>query len=345
MYNDDHMKFLQYDNSSDTFSTGAKFILDCKDITDEHPTTKGWLENIKYLETIDISKARDMPNKKILQGILNKHKQVVIKIADTHNDLQIEWDTYKKLKDHHIPGIVKYYCYFTCNDDLRNYNEINKDVYLCKGPGPGTKIQVLIMEYVQSSSFKNFAWHKLSKDDLTCVFQSCIKQILYTMIEAFTSCHYTHGDLHLDNILIQPTKKKSIKYKTIDIELPIYKYQIKLLDFEDSKFNKITLLDHYKDLRTFVNKLRFMSEYTIGYIFVEMYNSLIIKIEELEKSKNKDEPYNPNNLKQNYILELIKLVDKIVCNVDISKYTQSGSSKKRYPSIHKFWSSKRKPNI
>lgn len=343
MYNNPHMKYLKFDHASDTNSSGAKFVLDCKEITEEHPTTQGWLEHVKLLEIIDKNKAGNMSNKKILQGILNKHSKVVIKVADTQNDLKIEWDTYKKLKEHLIPGIVKYYCYFTCNDELRKYNEINKEVYLCQGPG--TQIQVLVMEYVQSSSFKNFDWHKLPKEDLTCVFQSCIKQVFYTMIEAFVSCHYTHGDLHLDNILIQPTTKKSIKYKTIGIDLPIYKYQIKLLDFENSSFEKNTLFDHYQDIRTFTNKLRYIDDYEITDVFNTIHKTLVKKIEDMETLKQTKIPFKPSDLKQNYIFELIKLVDKIECKQNISVHTHIGGNKKRYPCIHKFWTTNRTPNV
>ena len=64
----------------DSAMSGAKFIWNCGKITEENKTTNGWLEDVTALKIIPISKALSMSGKKILEGILQKKKLVVVLI-------------------------------------------------------------------------------------------------------------------------------------------------------------------------------------------------------------------------------------------------------------------------
>lgn len=238
------MRFLPYSN--DTCTSGSKFILDCQEITDEHPTTDGWLDNLSFLSIIP-SHAANKSHKKILEGILHKTKHVVIKIADTEEDIAKEWHTYTLLKQEKLPGILTYYCFFRCNDDIIKYKR--EQLSLCQGTGD--TLQVLVMEYVRSKSFKHFNW----KDVLEEVFQSCLQQAVLTQVNAFITSGFLHGDFHLDNILIKKTTRKTITYDALEVTVQLHGWQTKLMDFELSKFDKDNIVSLWDNLKCFYRKL------------------------------------------------------------------------------------------
>ena len=87
------MDFLPF--SEDTNTSGSKFLLSCKEITDNDKTTKGWLDNVSGLSIIPKQKTIDMPNKNLLEAILNKNIKVVVKVANVEEDIETEWKTFE----------------------------------------------------------------------------------------------------------------------------------------------------------------------------------------------------------------------------------------------------------
>lgn len=140
-----------------------------------------------------------------------EERKMVLKIAIVQHDLSHEWDTYIKLKNHRIPGILDYDCYRRYGYDRNS-------------------MQILIMNYIPERSMKFFDWRTVGIDTV----RSCIKQILLTMVEGYKKCAFIHGDLHLDNVLMKKTTKKDIYYETVGIRLPVVGYQSVLMDFEFS---------------------------------------------------------------------------------------------------------------
>jgi len=234
-------------HSEDTSSSGSKFVINCKAITSESPTTSGWLDHIAALQIIPDHKALRMPHKKILEGIFENRRRVVVKVANDTQTLHNEWDIYQQLASLKIPGILKYYCYFTCNDTLTRI--ITDQHTVCNGPGNNT--QVLVMDYVNAPSLKNYDWRTTTIDAM----RSCIKQVILTAIEGFLACQFIHGDLHLDNVLVKQTKKAMIHYPLTDVILPVNGLCTKLMDLEDSSVGKKNVLQLCKELKYFVNKM------------------------------------------------------------------------------------------
>ena len=262
------MNFLEY--SENTNTSGSKFVLSCKEISENSSTTKDWLENISALSIIPEHKSTGMSHKKILEAILEKKSKVVVKVADTQEDIEVEWRVYECLHKSKIPGILRYICFFRCDDNLLKYSE--KQPMMCNGVG--NNLQVLVMEYINNKSFKNFDWSSVSEN----TFRSCVKQCILTLFDGFQKCGFVHGDFHLDNILLHRTSRASIAYEHNII--PVYGLQIKIMDFEISKLGNNNPCELFKDLRTFFGKLYNLADYIyVDDVIRSINQKLIIWIE------------------------------------------------------------------
>jgi thiamine kinase-like enzyme len=273
------MEFLEYHDDAKT--SGSKFVADCKEITDANPTTKEWLNSITELKSISIEKSLKMTNKKILEGLLNKKKKVVIKIANVREDISHEWEIFLKLKKYRIPGILEHYCYFRCNDDIKRFVEgLDETPSLCNGKGDA--IQVLIMKYIPDKSMKAFDWRTVPIDTL----RSCMKQVILTLYEGYKKCYFRHGDLHTDNVLMKKTTLKEIYYETAGIRVPVFGYKILLMDFELSRLEDASVPPEkiFAELMFFLQKL---NQFSLNFFesgkIDTFYNAV-------EKAKNNNAP-------------------------------------------------------
>lgn len=189
--------------------TKQKHLIDCQNKLKITKTTEGWLDNIEYIDTVGKEKS-NMTHKKILQGILDKNKRIVVKISDKTEDIKKEYQVFTILHNNKIQGILHYYCYFECNGNINNF------LPLCKGDGDNTRI--LLMEYIKNKNMAEHKWNDKSK------ILSCIKQIICTYLQAFIKTGFIHNDLHLKNVLIKNTKSKNIEYdingKIINVSIP-----------------------------------------------------------------------------------------------------------------------------
>lgn len=296
-------------NWGDGHKSTSKYIfnggcIDCENkITFNDPTTKEWLYNLKLLN-IPGNKNPNMTNKKILEGILlDKAKEdVVVKIANENDDIKIEFDTYKKLFQNKIPNILDYYCYFECNDNLKS---TPNDGSLCIGKG--NKLKVLIMKFVKFFDLKDYDWKLSDKEIIKYLF----KHAFLTYIMAFIKTGFTHGDFHFKNILLEKSTKKSIKYYINNniYVIPIEKYEIKIMDFEMSKFN-YDFLQLYRDLRlSFITKIccdNFGSIFDIN-TFGKINNIAILK-NKFDNIKDdwEKEPIKNNEISIKYAMKLLE---------------------------------------
>ena len=244
--------FLQHGEDAQT--TGAKFVISCQSlITKDDPSTKGWLDSVDALKAINRVKSVTMPHKLILEGILGRRKKVVIKVADAEEDLSNEWNIYKMLHESTKQGIsrrnlVQSLCFFTCNDSLKRIvSTLGHDNHggICQGPG--SAVQVLVMEYIDGRSMKNTDWVGLP-DGLE-VAKSCMTQVVRTTVDAFRSTGFVHGDLHADNVILSKTTVSSIDCYSGGQPVKTHGFIAKLADFELGSF-EASATDAQKKQRT-----------------------------------------------------------------------------------------------
>jgi serine/threonine protein kinase len=275
------METLKQDSFS---STKEKHIIDCQSRIYKDKTTNGWLDSLDFIKTTSIEKA-NMSHKKILQGILDKNKHVVVKISDKKEDIKYEFDVFTKLHENNINGIIHYFCYFECNGNINKFNP------LCTGDGDSTRI--LLMEYVKNKNMAEYRW----KDNLMIL--SCIKQTILCVLEAYLKVGFVHNDLHFKNVLIKKTKSKEINYnindEIIKIEIPENGFKIKLMDFEFSKFNQKPVM-FWKDIKFNLIK-SIVSYFNIDFIETEIQTLIRKYFDNEEKDVTK-------------VLELLPILDK-----------------------------------
>ena len=235
-------------------SSGAKFVVDGSFLTSSNPTTASWLQGVTALQLIDEGKSVRMNHKKLLEGVLVEGgSKVVIKIADSQEDIEHEWNTFRDVvHKHRLPGFAQYMGFFRCNDALPRVLESgmgNKG--LCDGSGDS--MQVLVMEHVDNPSMKRFDWTTV--DERTA--QSCIMQVICTSLEAFLVCKFVHGDMHLDNILLEVTDEadvgKYLRYERAGMGIVAGGLRTKMMDLEFSKAGS-TIAKFFQDILNLFNK-------------------------------------------------------------------------------------------
>ena len=199
-------------------SASYKYKLSCQDrILHESPSTKDWLEILKHFD-------HDSENVKIFQALLEKQKQVVVKITNQTN-VDKEYNIGQALFPLKLPTILSFYCFFTCLDNFRG---IDPKQGLCgRGKDP---ISVLVMPLIKLGRIDKANW---TRDNIH-VFNSCLKHVVCTLLLAFETFGFNHNDLHFGNILLKKTKKKHIQYGD-RIVLPVVDGYIPvIMDFERS---------------------------------------------------------------------------------------------------------------
>jgi hypothetical protein len=229
------MKHLSHNEES--LMTGAKFVVKCEDMK-----CGKWLETVKDLMTTDA-----MLSEKTIEEILTKHRHVVMKIAynDDTEEFVKDWEAFQMLKTSDIPNTIEHLCMFKCNDDIKTY--IPERMPVCRVKGE--MMQVLVMQHVPNGSFATFNWSTVPIE----AFRSCIKQTILVALNAFVRCGFVHGDLHLDNVLVQSTNTTRISYDvggTVDL----HGLEIKWMDFEASSWTK-DLSSFFRNIHNFINHL------------------------------------------------------------------------------------------
>jgi hypothetical protein len=195
-------------NSKHNNNNSFKYKLDCQNIIDksENPDTKDWLYLEKQIE-------HDSPDYILYTALLEKHKQIVVKIGP--EKLQNEYEIGKLLEVLKLPTFLRYNCIFSCFDDFytfRGKTKAEKDFLnskrtsLCKKEGE--KINVLVMPYINSGTIDKYMWTVQNFD----ILKNVIKHIVISILYAAVSIGFIHTDAHLGNIMIHKTKRHSIKY-------------------------------------------------------------------------------------------------------------------------------------
>jgi len=279
------MQKLETDDDS---CSSKKYYVNCQELLNSSGNTKEWLEQLHLLEQkyLPPDKKARMSEKILMQGTLKNYKEVVIKLGIT-DTIENEWIIYNKLKEHKIPGVLKYYCYFHCAENFKTIPD--EPEFICKGPG--TNLKVLLMDF-GVHNLSDFPWKT------TQALQSCIKQSMLTVLQAYLSVGLYHEDCHPRNFIIKQTRKIQRKY-TIDgavILVKLYGYETFMMDLEGSKMNyPVKYL--YTDLYYFCNKLDGQMLNKINSSDADTY------VSKLKKMKDTTPAFN--------VSEIVDIIDKI----------------------------------
>ena len=200
----------------------GKFHISCQQRIKETGTTKEWLSILSQLKPTNFK-----DKNRLLLGILEKHKQVVVKIGPT-DTLKKELN-YGRMLYKRVPGYINFICFFECEDDYTLYPNTTVP-YLCENGTLSTDLmKILVMEYYPLGNFLHFPWNDLN-------LKSCLKQIVLSYLQAFVQFRFIHNDSHLENILLKRTKKEFIEYTINNTPFKVQSNGLKIviMDMENS---------------------------------------------------------------------------------------------------------------
>jgi len=288
----------------DVRSSGFKMVVDCQTRLNNIGSTLGWLDNIQQLETLETMK-QSMTNKRLLKAIFDKNKTVVVKIGNAQENIRHEFDIAQELYKHSIPGILQYFCYFTCNDDIRNY-PAESPTHMCRA-GRGENMRILVMEYISSP---NFLQYDFKTTEIT-LFHSCIQQALSILFEAYISFGFVHGDTNLQNFLLRRSRKKTLTFPLLGINVPIIGYEICLMDFECSRYGDQYSLEErtrkfWDDIKYFFTKIIYTFRWDIDSTSIKKLNLYINKVSD----KKPINEYYTNIIEIVYTMQFMKYNNK-----------------------------------
>lgn len=190
-----------------------KYELNCQSKIDnikqhnKSPETIDWLELEKQIP-------HDSEDYTLFIALLEKRKHIVVKIGP--QQLIGEYNIGKILEERvNLPTFLKFYCIFHCIDDFHTLKGKKQDEKsyinskrksLCKKHGE--KINILVMPYITGDLIYKRIW---KREDFN-IFKNIMIHIITSMLYAYSKIGFMHGDLHLGNVILQHTKRKSISY-------------------------------------------------------------------------------------------------------------------------------------
>ena len=137
---------------------------------------------------------------KIILGEMSNKNKVVVKITKNLDLLRIKYINYLVQQ---LPNFPKVYCVLECDENESNFDANYLKVNgFCNKSSDKFKIILEIMKLYPNklSEYKN----KLSIEQIKPI----LKQLFYALIYAFELRGFIHGDLHIENILINKQKKE-----------------------------------------------------------------------------------------------------------------------------------------
>ena len=237
-----------------------KFRLNCKErVSSIKPTTEDWLSVINKIDHYS-------SEYKLFVGLLEKQKPVVVKVGVVVK-LKKEYDFGEKLQSLKLHTFIKFYCNFTCNDNIMSLNNARS---FCNGPGDS--MGLLIMANYKLGRIDMYKWTK----ETLPILKNVMKHVLCSLICAYVNMGFIHSDTHLGNILLKSTKRINIEYG--DFVLPISDGIIPvIMDFDRSFIVDRNTEQHlramYRDLHRFVYllgsdlpKIKFDTSTISGYL-------------------------------------------------------------------------------
>jgi hypothetical protein len=197
---------------------------------------------------------------KFLYISYNEQALIVKALYDYNINIVLKFGIYESINKEYIigeklvelPNFIKYFCMFTCNDNIKNIinnkNTISNYKICYYG---NNSIGILVMKEYKLCCIENYKWNKFNFEEL----KNIIKQVIFAIINAYEKKGFLHGDLHSGNILLKPKRKEKIIYNKK--ELLVNNLEAVIMDFEKSKLNqKNKQIDLIKNILKFITSIK-----------------------------------------------------------------------------------------
>lgn len=264
-------------------SDTTKYKLECQSrITESDKTTDKWLHVLQKI-----------PKAQILIGKIDITQKTIVVKFESYKEMENEYIVSKQIYDTKIPNFIKYYCFFSCEEDISKFKILEterKQLPLCEKSGKTTGF--ILMPFYQMGSIANCRWKKYNLD----ILKNVLIQVSCALFSSYQELKFVHLDLHLDNILLRKTKKQEISYTSISKNIKTLGFYAIIMDFGRAKLNA-----SYQEFKTSLMKmftlLRDIGEYSefvldpLGVVNYINYskeninlNTLILKIKDIKIS-------------------------------------------------------------
>jgi len=202
--------------------------------------TDEWLKPLEPLITSISTKGKMM-----LAKMVSKEK-VVVKLTQNTNLKRIKNISYLVRS---LPNFPKTYCVFQCIEDETKFDTNYLDsLGFCKN-NPTSTDPLITLEIMKL--YKNKLSELKNSLDINQT-KPILKQLIFSLINAFQKTGFIHGDLHIDNILLDK-KKETVKLGPYNISE--FNYYINsnieciIMDFDKSITYNIMYMDQPSFLR------------------------------------------------------------------------------------------------
>ena len=194
--------------------------------------TNEWLKPLKPLIS-----SLNTKGKIILANMVNK-KKVVVKITKNINFNKIK---YISAMVKGLPNMPKIYCVFQCQEDEYNFDAeyLNTHGFCSSNPSESDPLITLEIMKLYKNKLSDHK-HSLNINEIKPI----LKKLIFGLLNAFEHTGFIHGDLHIDNILINKTEEDlTLTYK-IDKNTHIIKTNTEyiIMDFDKSTIYDTTYL-------------------------------------------------------------------------------------------------------
>jgi len=229
--------FLKKSSSTGLKQESSKYKLDCQSrLTPETSDTSTWLNVLQKI-----------PNVNILIGNVDISKKTIVVKFESYKEMEKEYEISKTIYDSKLQNFIKYYCFFSCNEDRKKFEILeieSKKLPLCTGLGKNTGF--IIMPFYNLGSIAMYNW---SISNLH-ILKSILIQLVFALYESFEKIGFVHQDLHLYNVLLRKTKKEEMHYKTINKSVKTEGFYPIIMDFGRAKVSAT-----FKEFKTSLLKM------------------------------------------------------------------------------------------
>lgn len=186
----------------------------------------------------------------ILRSLYECDVNVILKFGVLES---IEKEQYISHELLNLPNFIRYFCVIKCNENIKNIinnkNTISKYKICNYGDN---KIGILVMKEYNLGSVENYYWNK----DNFSILKNIIKQVIFSILYAYDTKRFIHGDLHSGNVLLKPKRNEEINYNGKILQ--INEFEVVIMDFEKSKLNqKNKIRDVISNICKFITSLEY----------------------------------------------------------------------------------------
>ena len=102
-----------------------------------------------------------------------------------------------------LPNFIRYFCVIKCNDNIKNIINNSNTISNYKMCHYGdNQLGILVMKEYNLGSIDNYTWN-INNINL---LKNVIKQVIFSILNAYDKKGFLHGDLHTGNVLLKPKK-------------------------------------------------------------------------------------------------------------------------------------------